>query len=356
MPRSDPRRRHGARHRRWSRAADLGSRIPAPRRPFRQLGRLSYSLYLWHWPILILAAEAAGKSTLPLPQAMGWLLVALLAAVITYRFVENPIRHFKFALRHRWVSVGLGIGLVAVTLSVVTVQIRVHAGTEFAAAAPEGVVSAASGDQVDQLVASSVRVRTIPPEFRPASWGGPPVFTRCVKNPTQMNAPGCVYGDPLGRSTMVLYGDSHAAMWFQTLDDIAMRAHWRLIILSLGFCPADMLHFGNPPGVGTPGGEWQACDQWHRYAIDRINHIKPNLLLVTDEAALGPGGADTRTQWQRGLEEVFKAIRAPNVRFAVLGNIPLSPEGGPDCLARDSKDVQACSGSSPDFYTPWRNA
>ena len=74
--------------------------------PFRQLGRLSYSLYLWHWPILILAAEAAGKSTLPLPQAMGWLLVALLAAVITYRFVENPIRHFKFALRHRWVSVG----------------------------------------------------------------------------------------------------------------------------------------------------------------------------------------------------------------------------------------------------------
>ena len=45
--------------------------------PFHGFGKLSYSLYLWHWPILIIAAEYAGKSSLPVPQSLGWDLVAL---------------------------------------------------------------------------------------------------------------------------------------------------------------------------------------------------------------------------------------------------------------------------------------
>ena len=324
--------------------------------PFQYLGRLSYSLYLWHWPVLILAAEAAGKSTLPLPEAMGLLLVALLAAVLTYRFVENPIRHLKFVVRHRWASVVLGIGLIAITLSVLTVQLKVHARNNVVAAGPGSSVSSASIDQVEQLVASSVHIRSIPSDFVPASWGGPPPSAGCLLSAGQTTASSCVFGDPHGSHTMVLYGDSHAAMWFQTLDDIATRAHWRLIILSKGSCSADMLHFVNPPGWGTPGGEWQACDQWHHYALKRINQIDPNILIVTQEPNLGPHDANTQPQWQGGLEAVFKAITAPHVRFAVLGNIPLSPKDGTRCVAQNSNDVRVCAGSSPDEYTAWNNA
>ena len=322
--------------------------------PFRQLGRLSYSLYLWHWPILILAAEAAGKSTLPRPQAMGWLLVALLASAVTYRVVENPIRHFRFALRHAWASVGLGIGLIAVTLSVTTQQLQAHASSELVATVPSGSVSIASGGQVQELIGSALRTRKVPPNLTPASWGGPP--SRCFLYYGQTKAPSCVFGDPHGSLTMLIYGDSHAAMWFQALDDIAARAHWRLVILSKGGCPAEMLHVVNPPGWGTPGGEFQACDQWHRYAINHINQVDPNLVIVTQEANLGPGDTDTKSEWKRGLEAVFSAITAPNVRVAVLGNIPLSPGDGPDCLAAHLDEVQVCSGRSNDLYSPWRSA
>ena len=89
--------------------------------PFRQLGRLSYSLYLWHWPILILAAESQGRSSLSFSSNLGWLLVALLASIVTYWLVENPIRHSRWLRRRSAASVGMGGILIAATLLVASV-------------------------------------------------------------------------------------------------------------------------------------------------------------------------------------------------------------------------------------------
>ena len=63
--------------------------------PLRGLGKLSYSLYLWHWPILIIAAEYANRTSLSVLQNLGWDLVALVASVVSYVLIENPIRHAK---------------------------------------------------------------------------------------------------------------------------------------------------------------------------------------------------------------------------------------------------------------------
>ena len=80
--------------------------------PFQWLGKISYSLYLWHWPILVLAAESAGQSSLPFHQNAWWLVVALVAAAITFSVVENPIRHASFGGRH-WAPIAMGLVLIA---------------------------------------------------------------------------------------------------------------------------------------------------------------------------------------------------------------------------------------------------
>ena len=330
---------------------------------FRHLGRWSYSLYLWHWPILILAAEGAGRSTLPVPEALGWVLVSLLAAIVTFHLVENPIRHLAFARRHRWSSIGLGLGLIALTLAFLTVQIDDHAGSDPTRSGPvtvRGTSSTGGVDQlgqVEQLVAAALHMTKAPTSLTPATFGGPPAGSGCWPALDQTSVPSCVFGDPLGTHTMVFYGDSHTAMWFQPLDDIATRAHWRLVFLGHGSCPAEMVPILSPPSVGAPGSEYGACDQWHTFAIQRINAIKPNLVLITQAFVAGPHFVITpAAQWKAGLEAVFRALAPSHAQIEVLGNIPLLTQSGPDCLSQHPNDLRACWTRMPDSIARYRAA
>ncbi len=335
------------------RVSEFGAEVLLGVRPLRWLGRLSYSLYLWHWPILVIVAERAGKTTLPVLQSLGWDLVALAAAAATYRVVENPIRHAVALRRVPWASVGLGVALVAVTL----VGITAFTHLPSASAAPSGHAAAppppaSSVSQVLRVVARSGAISTVPSDLdlpvaqaiaQPASnLGEPPASSGCVIGFTQSTAPACTFGDRAATRTIVLYGDSHAGMWFQALDDIAIRSHWKLVILFKSACPAALpTRTRGIPGKGDT--RWQACDEWHRYALARINRTGPELLVVTQNVSRAPDGYPyTPRQWQAGLQQFLGSVTASNTKKVVLGNIPTT--GGPVCLAQHSDDVQACAG------------
>lgn len=91
-------------------------------RPFQLLGLISYSLYLWHWPILVIATQHRGSMTLPVWDNVLLLLGATLLATITYRVLENPVRHSSFLTRRRWASLVMGLCLIIGTLAVTTYQ------------------------------------------------------------------------------------------------------------------------------------------------------------------------------------------------------------------------------------------
>jgi len=97
-------------------------------RPFQWIGLVSYSLYLWHWPVLTIAAERRGTGSLPVWDSLLWVLVSLGLAIATYVLVENPIRHSAFLVSRRSASLALGGCLIASSLTVATVEIHIHGG------------------------------------------------------------------------------------------------------------------------------------------------------------------------------------------------------------------------------------
>jgi hypothetical protein len=319
--------------------------------PFQWFGRLSYSLYLWHWPILILAAESQGKATLPFGENLWWLLVATAAAFVTYRVVENPIRRSRTLASHRLASVGMGLGLVVTALVVMTLQIH----SESSAAGPLGSAGQggiATQQGLSEMLGSAPQIQAVPADLTPQlaavyfDLGVEQNRTGCWPAYGQASEPLCVLGDPHGIRTMVLYGDSHAGMWADALNDISLTSHWRLILLGKGSCPVNMLPYRNPSGWGTPVGEFAACDQWHQFALATINRLRPDLLIVTQESQrLSPTGkVYPPVQWGRALRRVLLSVTSPHTEKVVLGNIPHLPQSPPECLSRNTADVQACSG------------
>jgi peptidoglycan/LPS O-acetylase OafA/YrhL len=324
--------------------------------PFQTLGKLSYSLYLWHWPTLIIAAEYFGKTTLPVSQDLALLAVALLASVVSYNLVENPIRHARFAMASKWASVALGVTLIAITVIVVTLPTVGAAGS--GGASPGERNAPESDAAVQAAVTAATQIQRVPADLTPSlegaasDWGGPPGL--CSPATLQVRIPQCLFGDPNGSHTMVLYGDSHALMWFQAMNDIAIRARWRLFIVAKGYCKVDDLPVGNRADY------FGFCGTWQQFAVNRIKTIHPDLLIMTQSSwcctsqPQANGASVTPAQWQQGLMKRLKQLATPRTALVVLGDIPRNAQSPPDCLARHSDDVQACSGVGAPF--PSQNA
>ena len=150
---------------------------------------------------------------------------------------------------------------------------------------------------------------------------------------------------------MGLYGDSHIAMWFKALDEIAIRSHWKLVLLSKGACPAGFVStFRTTAGVG-----WRACNQWRRSAIARINRIDPALLLISQAFVRWPNTVSpSPALWGRGVNELLSAIHAPRAQKVFIGTIP--SVYGPVCLYQHMSHVQSCSVSPRSRLTPYSQA
>jgi len=285
----------------------------------RFLGRISYPLYLWHWPLLILVPLAIGTDETWVRVALGG--VAIVMAAATTRLVEDPIRLGRVLRLPPRRSVGVGLAAsVAVAVAVLALP----------------SISA----RMDPAGAALLEIRSSP--LHEADADGCHISGSTVANP------GCTYGSPDPRLELALFGDSHALQWLPALEAAGRERGWRVTLLTKSSCTPFDLAVWRPPTKGSLG-----CDAWRDQAMAKLASLQPDGVLVTGSrgyslaTSAGPKtwGQASET-WQSGMEATIARLSAVT-EVILIPDTPRLQEDPLGCIASKTSDP-ACRSSRQD--------
>jgi peptidoglycan/LPS O-acetylase OafA/YrhL len=198
---------------------------------------------------------------------------------------------------------------------------------------------AANQDVLD----AAVQVGEVPANLQPtlgdAGTNTPAIYDDgCMLGDGETSPPPCTYGDRRARTTVVLFGDSHAAQWFPAMEAIARKHHWRLVSLTKKACPTADLRLAN-------AGRNADCAAWRVNVLARIKTLHPALVVMTSYRYV-LGGADAAlspdASWRKGLDRTMTVLRPLAKQVLVLGDTPEQSTSVPQCLAGHLGAVYHC--------------
>ncbi len=255
---------------------------------------------------------------------------------------ERPHRKFKRALV-------TGVALSCTCLIVALVIGSARAGTatpeepfttpELSAAISQAFHGAAS--PLTAALDAAVDLTSVPPTVTPPLSEVPSNFPAstlsCEVSDTasQPNLPCDQFGDPNGKTQVMLVGDSHAAMWLPAVNELAVQNGWKLTFLAKTGCP-----IGDYPNFvlsGYADRPYTECNSWRSAVIARIAVVKPAVVIVASEAR------SIAAQEPKGLTQSLQAMRKSAGTVIFLADTPNPTVDVPDCLAQHRADVSACN-------------
>jgi peptidoglycan/LPS O-acetylase OafA/YrhL len=377
-----------------SRRGSVGALLVLP--PIRFLGRISYSLYLVHWPILVLpAANLAIDEELPLEVRFALALISVVVAAASYRWIEQPFQHGLRLAMPPGRTLALAGATVAAT---VLVALAVDAGatrslqedtsapvsaavTNPAAvsddAGPDPAVEGGTDGTAPPVATADVGAAPTPvatptpaamptPAATPAatsavdapSPSGPqplPADVRpslaaarddrdglggCTLDYPETRPRDCVFGDAQGATTVALVGDSHAAQWFPPLQRIAGTRGWRLVTFTKVSCRfVDVRQYAR-----VLKRDYTECDAWRERVVQSLESLRPDLVIVAVTRSLKPIEAADNDPRRQG-EAMARLLQRIPGRIAILVDTPQSRYDVPSCLSRNLADATRCETS-----------
>ncbi|WP_435748146.1 acyltransferase family protein [Nocardioides sp. SYSU DS0663] len=327
-------------------------------RPVRVVGDWSYSLYLWHWPALVLTAGLLGRSLTAAETAVAVLVTFVLSGV-TYHAVELPFRDGRPALalrvRRALVLYPASLAVVATTCAAAWWWTGERAdggdGPAITAGVDEDVLAHPEGTVA--LVRASVDAardrKAVPSDLSPdlldlrdsiADVGACDYATGVRRL--------CPRGDTDAERTVVVIGDSHARAWIPAFDRISEVGGWRAYYLVMSQCTAAHVVVA-PVREDRPFTE---CGRFQEWAGAQVEMLQPDLVVVTSSPPVnGVYDGDTRYEaldrvvplLADGYDDLFADLQDAAERVVLLRDVPKSSYDPATCLTTGSPDLGDCS-------------
>ncbi|WAJ47385.1 acyltransferase family protein [Mycobacterium sp. Aquia_216] len=340
-------------------------RMPLPNRllatrPLLELGAIAYSLYLWHWPLLIFWLSYTGNKHANFVEGMAVLLVAGVLGYLTTQLVEDPLRYrapqgsapslvapatpWWSRLRRPTMALGTSVVLLGVTLTATSFTWRQHvtvlraAGKELSVLNPQDYPGA-------RALTEHVRVPTLP--MRPSVLevkNDLPVSTRdgCISdfvNPAVVN---CVYGDLAATRTIALAGGSHAEHWLPALDVLGHAHHFKVVTYLKMGCP---LSTEQVPLIMGNNAPYPQCREWVQRTMDKLVADRPDYVFTTTTRPWNIKSGDVMPAtyigiWQTLSDNNIPILGMRDTPWLVKNGQPFDPA---DCLAKKGGNATSCA-------------
>ncbi|MDP9255268.1 MAG: acyltransferase [Actinomycetota bacterium] len=318
----------------------VGALLTLP--PLRYVGRISYALYLWHWPCLVFAATSRWA---PPDGRIGWfattvaVALAFALAATTHALVEVPMRHAAWlAASGRRVLLLAGAATAAAILAVGI------------AGGPLSLSQTSSG-LLGDTNASVIAPTAVTPLDAQASTPYAALHGCHVGYSATAPASACAFGDIGARRTVVLLGDSHAAQWFPALAELAVREHVRLISWTKSGCPFTLGVHIFLPAIGR---DYSECLAWQTAVVRKLRTMpRPAMIIVGRTSTYlpqvltadgeKPASAQAGRLWGAGMRKSVTVLRHLTGRVVVLRDTPHAPFDVPACISWDPDTASRCN-------------
>lgn len=319
-------------------AGQTGSRYGVDRvlssRPAVALGDNSYALYLWHWPVLVLALAATGVEAPNLMQGLGIVGASVLLAVLTTRFVEKPLRDWHWPKLRAWRTAVVIAACGAILAGPVSVWQTFLTAEETATAAQPreltpGAAALTPGIEADPAPAA----RIIPgPSALDNDWAG--IQTPCVGSNSTDDPilEGCRQEIPEGGGTkrIVVLGDSHSQQYLGALAPIAAAKGWELVTLLMPAC-----RFGAESDTRTA-----ECNAYNRASADYVLEHRPDAVFTV--ASLTHEEAPFETEVPGYLDGI-RPFADAGIEILGIRDNPRFTFNMPECVQRNGADAPECN-------------
>ena len=343
-------------------------------RPAVFIGDISYSVYLWHLPLIVLAPYLIGFEPTLLPK-LGVLLVTFALAVATTRWVESPLRRLPALTIPPWrpfVAAAIAMALVLSGTAALEAERlrRVDAAEsvgQTVASELDDAVAAALGDSPASATAPATAclgpaalessVDCGPPTgdgplLLPAgivgSRGFEPHYVGCLGEHETRRIAVCELGDLSSPSrTIALVGDSHTLHWGAAFDVLGRALGWRIVVSTKRSCPFTAT-------TRVVEGETAGWDE----ICSGVNTDLVEMLIARgDVDAVVTSAFGSAYGWQgdpaSGLARVSAQLAAAGIPLVVIRDVPLvkDKQNSPACLEQFT-DPLTCSLPRADALAP----
>lgn len=333
----------------------------------REVGRISYSLYLWHFPVIVLLTAFLPQGSIRFSVIATVLMVIL--SMLSFRFVEDPIRRSNLWTKRdatiegtsssekdrRKTTIWLAAFVALVVVAPLIAFVSLGQKSESSAVNPTGPASDGIATVAGRQAALGAALRATdwpalspnPAEMgpdgalaKPVEWiqdgclGGALSPLAHSKDVIE-NAKSCVYGKPDAPSSMIIFGDSTTMSFVPGIRKSLEGKDWTIYVYTVAACSPTLVPVDQDASA-------QECVRFKEWVVNEIQRLRPTTVVSSflrndDHLKSKATGGEADAEWMTNIANMARFVIGQGSRYVLL-EAPAPAKAEPSqCITRFSR-------------------